>query len=44
MGNMIQLVGPNHTLQLFGVKLVGVNAESGKNSCSLSFSSFSLAY
>jgi small-conductance mechanosensitive channel len=27
---MIQLVGPNHALQLFGVKLVGVNAENGK--------------
>ncbi|MFL6352688.1 MAG: mechanosensitive ion channel family protein [Bryobacteraceae bacterium] len=27
---MIQIVGPNHALQLFGVKLVGVNAENGK--------------
>lgn len=27
---MIQIVGPNHALQRFGVKLVGVNAESGK--------------
>ena len=29
MGNFVQLVGPNHALQLFGVKLVGVNAENG---------------
>jgi small-conductance mechanosensitive channel len=27
---MIQLVGPDHALQLFGVKLVGVNPENGK--------------
>ena len=30
VGNFIQLVGPNQALQLFGVKLVGVNAENGK--------------
>jgi small-conductance mechanosensitive channel len=30
VGNVIQLVGPHHVVQLFGVKLVGVNAENGK--------------
>lgn len=30
MGNIIQLVGPQQVVQLFGVKLVGVNAENGK--------------
>ncbi len=30
MGNVIQLVGPQRVVQLFGVKLVGVNAENGK--------------
>lgn len=30
VGNIIQLVGPHHVVQLFGVKLVGVNAENGK--------------
>jgi small-conductance mechanosensitive channel len=30
MGNILELVGPNHVVQLFGVKLVGVNAENGK--------------
>ena len=30
MGNIIQLVGPHQVVQLFGVKLVGVNAENGK--------------
>jgi small-conductance mechanosensitive channel len=30
MGNIFQLVGPHHVVQLFGVKLVGVNAENGK--------------
>lgn len=30
MGNVAQLVGPNETLQLFGVKLLGLNAETGK--------------
>ncbi len=30
MGNVIQLVGPNHVVQLFGVKLLGVSSESGK--------------
>jgi small-conductance mechanosensitive channel len=30
MGNVFQLVGPHHVVQLFGVKLVGVNAENGK--------------
>lgn len=30
MGNFVQFVGPDHALQLFGVKLVGVNAENGK--------------
>ncbi len=30
MGNVIQLVGPHQVVQLFGVKLVGVNAENGK--------------
>ncbi len=30
VGNVIQLVGPHQVVQLFGVKLVGVNAENGK--------------
>ncbi len=30
MGNIIQLVGPRQVVQLFGVKLVGVNVENGK--------------
>src|SRR5579863_1014290 len=30
MGNIFQLVGPHQMVQLFGVKLVGVNAENGK--------------
>ena len=30
MSNIIQLVGPKHIVQLFGVRLVGVNAENGK--------------
>jgi small-conductance mechanosensitive channel len=30
MDNVIRFVGPNHSLELFGVRLVGVNAESGK--------------
>ncbi len=30
MGNVIRLVGPHQVVQLFGVKLVGVNAENGK--------------
>lgn len=30
MGNVIQLVGPQQAVQLFGIKLVGVNAENGK--------------
>jgi small-conductance mechanosensitive channel len=30
MGNVFQLVGPHQVVQLFGVKLVGVNAENGK--------------
>jgi small-conductance mechanosensitive channel len=30
VGNFIQLVGPNQAVQLFGVKLLGVNAENGK--------------
>ncbi|MEO8213279.1 MAG: mechanosensitive ion channel domain-containing protein [Myxococcales bacterium] len=30
MNDWIQFVGPKHALQLFGVKLVGVNAENGK--------------
>ena len=30
MGNVIQLVGPDQVVQLFGVKLVGVNAENAK--------------
>ena len=29
MGDFIYLVGPNHTLQVFGVRLVGANAENG---------------
>lgn len=29
MGNWLQLVGPNHTVEIVGVKLVGVNAENG---------------
>ncbi len=28
--NFVQFVGPDHALQLFGVKLVGVNVENGK--------------
>ncbi|MGA8030171.1 MAG: mechanosensitive ion channel domain-containing protein [Bryobacteraceae bacterium] len=30
MGNIIQLVGPHQVVQLFGVKLVGVNVENAK--------------
>ncbi len=30
MGNFFQFVGPTHVVQLFGVKLVGVNAVTGK--------------
>lgn len=30
MGNVIQIVGPHQVVQLFGVKLLGVNADSGK--------------
>ncbi len=30
MGNVIQLVGPRQVVQLFGVRLVGVNVENGK--------------
>src|SRR5579875_3496943 len=30
MGNVFQLVGPHQVVQLFGVKLVGVNVENGK--------------
>jgi small-conductance mechanosensitive channel len=30
MGTWYQFVGPNNALELFGVKLVGVNAENGK--------------
>lgn len=30
MGNIIHLVGPHRAVQLFGVTLVGVNAENGK--------------
>ena len=30
MGDIIQLVGPHHVVQIFGVKLVGVNADNGK--------------
>ncbi len=30
MGNIVQLVGPDQVVQLFGVKLVGVNAENAK--------------
>lgn len=30
MGNIAQLVGPDQTLQLFGVRLLGVNADTGK--------------
>lgn len=30
MSKGVQFVGPKHALQLFGVKLVGVNAENGK--------------
>ena len=29
MGNVIRLVGPNRAVEIFGVKLVGVNAENG---------------
>jgi small-conductance mechanosensitive channel len=28
--NFIQFFGPNHALQVFGIRLVGVNAETGK--------------
>jgi hypothetical protein len=27
---ILELVGPNRAIQIFGVKLVGVNAENGK--------------
>jgi hypothetical protein len=30
MNRVVQFVGPNGAVQLFGVKLVGVNGESGK--------------
>lgn len=30
MEPIVRFVGPNHALELFGVKLVGVNAENGK--------------
>lgn len=30
MNDLFQLVGPHHVVQLFGVKLVGVNAENGQ--------------
>jgi len=30
MGSFIQFVGPKHSLQLFGVRLVGINQENGK--------------
>ncbi len=30
MGSIFQLVGPNHVVQIFGVKLVGVDPDSGK--------------
>src|SRR6185437_11875261 len=29
LGPIIQFVGPTHALELFGVKLVGINAENG---------------
>lgn len=29
LGGLIKLVGPNHAVEIFGVKLVGVNAENG---------------
>ena len=29
MGSIIRLVGPNHAVEIFGVKLVGVNADNG---------------
>ncbi len=40
MGSVFQLVGPKHTVELFGVRLVGVNAESAKK---LLFSAIFLA-
>ncbi|WDT76381.1 MAG: hypothetical protein MPW16_04025 [Candidatus Manganitrophus sp.] len=30
MENFIRLVGPNRAVEIFGVKLVGVNAENAK--------------
>src|SRR4051794_37030712 len=30
MGSFIQFVGPKHSLQIFGVRMVGLNLESGK--------------
>jgi small-conductance mechanosensitive channel len=30
MGGFVQLVGPNHALQILGVRLVGLNAENAK--------------
>lgn len=30
MGSFIQFVGPKHSLQVFGVRMLGLNAESGK--------------
>lgn len=30
MGDFVRFVGPNRALELFGVKLVGINAENGR--------------
>ena len=30
MGGIIQLVGPHHSVQIFGVRLLGVNTENGR--------------
>ena len=30
MGGIVQLVGKNHALQIFGVTMVGVNAQNGR--------------
>src|SRR5438309_1292804 len=30
MGSFIQFVGPKHSLEIFGLRMVGLNAENGK--------------
>jgi hypothetical protein len=33
-GDILQFVGESRAVQLFGVKLLGFNAENGKSGCS----------